>query len=159
MKTINLLCLSVLIAALPLMPSCSVGSAKGPDQLAADLEKRVTELWQCRVAKNYDRKYDLMSPDIRERVGKSEFISSKGYVNYYGFEIVSLKVDKTEALAEVKYTWKANHPLFEKAEVKENITTDPWVLVDGEWFMKYRTPSIQGAQDGQVMTSPDEDLD
>jgi len=147
------------VLALLLCPlGCS--SETTPMQRAAKLEDRVREVWDCRLRGDYGTKYDLMSPDIRTRMSKNEFINSKGFVSYYSYEILALEIDEDEAIAEVKYTWKANHPLFQKAPVKENVTRDPWVFLDGQWYMKYRKPSLTGAQDAEIQdrAEPDDDL-
>ncbi len=138
-----------------LIIACTKSSAD-PDAIAARLEKRVAEIWDCRVTKDYDRKYDMMSPDIRDRVSKKEFVSSKGFVNYYSFEILKLEIEGETATVSVKYRWKADHPLFEKAPIKEAVTEDPWVYIDGEWYMKYRTPSITGAPDNVQQQKKDD---
>ena len=140
------------------LPACTSGEASD-QQVAQDLESRVREVWECRIRKDYGRKYDLMSPDIRDVVEKNEFVNSKGFVNYYSYQIDRLEIANDTADVTVTYEWKANHFLFEKSPVKTATTTDPWVLVDGEWYMKYRTPSITGTPDGQVERKPDDDID
>ncbi len=141
-----------------LMNACTKSGADDGQANAQRLAERVQEIWQCRVDGDYGRKYDMMSPDIRDRVSKSEFMSAKGYVLYYSYDVDKLEIDGNEAMATVTYTWKANHPLFAKTDPKENTTSDPWVFIDGEWYMKYRTPSITGAE-GEVQTPKDDDLD
>lgn len=148
--------LAGLITFAALMNACTKSGAD--DGSAERLAERVQEVWQCRVDGDYARKYDMMSPDIRDRVSKPEFMSAKGYVLYYSYEVDKLEIDGDEAMATVTYTWKANHPLFAKTDPKENTTTDPWVRIDGEWYMKYRTPSITGAE-GEVQPPKDDDID
>ena len=122
----------------------------------AQLTKRISEFWNCRVKGDYVTIYDLMSPDIRETVSRPAFVGAKGFVNYYSFDVRSIKIDEDEARALIHYTWKANHPLFEKSDPKEHVMEDVWVRIDGTWFRKFVAPSMVQPEDALL---PDEDLE
>lgn len=119
----------------------STGGEKAGGDVAV-LKERIAKFWECRLKGDYVTIYDLMSPAIRTTVTRPSFVGSKGFVNYYSYEILSISVDGDEARARVRYTWKANHPLFEKADVKDNIMEDVWVRIDGVWYKKFVAPSI-----------------
>ena len=133
--------------------------SSGRNSDPSDVERlldRMTEFWECRVRGDYVTIYDLMSPDIRESVSRSAFVGAKGFVNYYGFDIRSVEIAGEEARALVQYSWKANHPLFEKSPPKEHVMEDVWVRRDGTWFRKFVAPSMVDAPEE---TLDDEDLE
>ncbi len=133
-------------------------SAPAKDAAAANpLAKRVSEFWDCRVKGDYVTIYDLMSPDIRATVTRPAFVGSKGFVNYYSYDIRSIHIDQDEAVATVYYTWKANHPLFEKSEPKEHVMEDRWVRIDGTWYKKFVAPTMADEDRNEI--DDDDDLD
>jgi len=123
----------------------------------SELTRRIQEYWDCRVKGDYVTIYDLMSPDIRETISRPAFVGAKGYVNYYSFDIRAIEIDQDEARALVHYTWKANHPLFEKSDPKEHVMEDTWVRIDGTWYKKFVPPNMVPESDEELEV--DEDLD
>ena len=121
----------------------------------AELTGRMTEFWECRIKGDYVTIYDLMSPEIRESITRPAFVGAKGFVNYYTYDIRSIEIEGDEARALVHYTWKANHPLFEKSEPKEHVMEDLSVRADDTWFRKFVKPSMVNAGDELV----DDDLE
>ncbi len=124
--------------------------------VASQLSKRITEFWECRVKGDYVTIYDLMSPDIKKSVSRPAFVGSKGFVNYYSYEVRSIEIEGDEATAIVHYTWKANHPLFEKSEPKEHVMEDRWVRLDGAWYKKFVAPNMVRSAEEDI---DDEDLE
>ena len=123
--------------------SATVDSKKSEVQQFQD---RVNLFWDCRLKGDYVTIYDLMSPDIRETVTRPEFVGAKGFVNYYSYDIEGIEIKGDEARTRVTYTWKANHPLFEKSKVKEHTMEDLWVKEGGVWYKKFTTPTATPSQ-------------
>jgi hypothetical protein len=140
-KAIWILAFVVVFGSTSIVLLSSTGGEKNSADVSA-LKDRITQFWDCRLKGDYVTVYDLMSPDIRETVTRPSFVGAKGFVNYYSYDIKSIEIDGDEARARVHYTWKANHPLFEKSSVKDNVMEDVWVRIDGDWYKKFVAPSI-----------------
>ncbi len=108
----------------------------------AALRERVKLFWDSRVSGDWVKNYELMSPDMRDEVSMSDYVSTKGFISYYSYEIELVEATGATGQTRVRYSWRANHPAFAKASAQAHTMEDDWVLIDGTWFKKYVPPSL-----------------
>jgi hypothetical protein len=133
-----------LIAVIALSASALLLTGRSATAISTEetLRERVSAFWQSRVSADWVKEYDLMSPDLREITTLSDYVSAKGFINYYAYEIERVEVNGDSGRARVRYTWRANHPAFSKASPQLHTMEDDWVRVGGTWFKKYVPPSV-----------------
>jgi hypothetical protein len=115
--------------------------AKVASGTSEELRAEVKRFWDCRLAKDHRTIYDIYEPRLKELATLDHFLGAKGLIDYFSYDIEEITVDGDVGRANVRYTWKPNHPAFSSMKVKDDVMEDEWLFVDGKWHKKFVIPS------------------
>ena len=105
-----------------------------------DLERRVEERWQARIAHDWGRAYEYSSPAYREVFPKQLYVKKFSYTA--DWELTGIEVtnyDRSAAVASVVVR-VMSRPTKQTSAAAKALGAMPrelherWILVDGEWW-------------------------
>lgn len=111
-----------------------------PPQLrpAADetaLTQRTTGLWKAKAEQDWKSVYAYMPPEYRARIPLEQFLKSKARFLYITPHVEWVEVSGSEARASIAFLYKINDPAVSKMQPKEQKVIEPWVKVNGDWYL------------------------
>jgi hypothetical protein len=106
------------------------------------LKERARQYWQARAKKNLVATYDLHEPGFKRVVTLTGFLQGAGVSQVLAFEILGARIEGSLGVVQVKFQAVSKHPLLVKpAEPVWYEVEEQWILVDREWFRKFRFSS------------------
>jgi uncharacterized protein YchJ len=110
------------------------------------LRSRVSAYWDARVNGSPEKAYELLDPDSRKTTSLASYSQRTSHSIILSYEIHDINVDlkKNEATVRVERRFRVRPgaiPINIPAAM-EQTSDDLWVLVDGEWYMKYSPPGL-----------------
>lgn len=123
-----------------------------PSQLSDDerkskLEQRVKQLWDARVAADYDAAYDFFDFAYKAAYPKKYYVNSVGVITYLTYKTEELSLVGNEASVKMKIKYEVTPTSIPSTTHKLTIPpveTDlptKWVWVGNDWYMVY-SPSF-----------------
>ena len=76
-----------------------------------------------------------MPPEYRARIPLEEFLKSKARYLYINPRVEWVEATGSEARASIAFLFKINDPTVSKMPPKELKVIEPWVKVDGNWYL------------------------
>lgn len=131
------------VVALLLAGGCQQGSeesAEVTDAQLQDLQKRVEERWQARIAHDWGRAWEYSSPAYREVFPKHLYVKKFSYTA--DWELTGIEVtnyDRSAAVASVA-VGVMSRPTKQTSAAAKALGAMPrelrekWILIDGEWW-------------------------
>lgn len=107
----------------------------------AALTARVNTFWQAREKEDYRTVYDMCSPAFRQKVSADEFLQAKARNLYLTHKVEFVEVEGDKARAHVTFTFRPNDPNLTKMAPSEESTVQPWIRIDGQWYLDAQSPS------------------
>ena len=101
----------------------------------AALTKRAAGLWQAKVDQDWKRVYGYLLPGFRARIPLDEFLKSKARFIYIEPRVEWVEASGNEARVSIAYLAKLNDPAVSKMKPEEQRAIEPWVKVDGDWYL------------------------
>src|SRR5438552_2047708 len=101
----------------------------------AALALRTTGLWKAKAEQDWKSVYAYMPPEYKARVPLEEFLKSKARFIYITPHVEWVEVSGGEARAGIAFLYKINDPSVSKMQAKEQKVIEPWVKVDGDWYL------------------------
>lgn len=101
----------------------------------AALTQRTTGLWKAKAEQDWKSVYAYMPPVYRARVPLEEFLKSKARLLYITPHVEWVEASGSEARASIAFLYKINDPAVSKMQPKEQKVVEPWVKVDGDWYL------------------------
>ena len=114
------------------------------------LEQRVQQLWDARVAADYDKAYDIFDFAYRAAYPKKFYVSSVGVITYLTYKTEDLSIVGNEANVKMKIKYEVTPTTLPTTGTKltsppvEIETPTMWVWVGNDWYMVYK-PSYDPA--------------
>jgi hypothetical protein len=106
------------------------------------LKGRARQYWQARSKKDLVATYDLHEPGFKRVVTLTGFLQGAGVSQVLAFEILGARIEGSLGIVQVKFQAVSKHPLLVKpAEPVWHEIEEQWILVDREWFRKFRFSS------------------
>ncbi len=115
-------------------------SGEAADARLEDLERRVEERWQARIAHDWGRAYEYSSPAYREVFPKQLYVKKFSYTA--DWELTGIEVtnyDPSAAVASVVVRVMSRPTKLTSAAAKAlgpmpRALHERWIFVDGEWW-------------------------
>lgn len=112
---------------------CSKGILAEPDP-KAQLTKRVNNYWKYKIAKDFEKCYQLEVPEMREKLKLVDYLKSFGGAFVYleaSVDRVEINQDSAKAHINVRYIWTmaVNPEEGFAGKLEEN-----WRFVEGSWY-------------------------
>lgn len=101
----------------------------------AALTQRTIGLWKAKAEQDWKSVYGYMPPEYQARVPLEQFLKSKSRLLYMTPHVEWVEVKGGEAHARIAYLYKINDPAVSKMQAVEQKVTEPWVKVDGDWYL------------------------
>lgn len=102
----------------------------------AALSKRVAGMWEAKAAQDWRAVYGYLPPEWRSRVALDEFLNVRAKFVYLSPKIEWVEADgRGHARARVSFASRINDPAVSKAKPQPSSVIEPWVRVDGEWYI------------------------
>jgi hypothetical protein len=101
----------------------------------AALTQRTTGLWKAKAEQDWKSVYGYLPPEYRARVPLEQFLKSKSRLLYITPHVEWVEVKGSEAHARIGYLYKINDPAVSKMQPVDQEVTEPWVKVDGNWYL------------------------
>jgi uncharacterized protein YchJ len=129
-----------------LFASCAISPSKATISPEEVLRSRVSAYWAARVNGSPEKAYELLDPDSRKTTSLASYSQRTSHSIILSYEIHDINVDlkKNEATVRVERRFRVRPgaiPINIPAAM-EQTSDDLWVLVDGEWYMKYSPPGL-----------------
>lgn len=109
----------------------------------AALKERVTGLWQAKVKEDWRGVYAYMPPWFRERNPLEKFLQNKAVYLYSAPAVQWVEADGAEARAAIVVGMKPNDAATTKMQPRVGKMIEPWVKIDGVWYLKVLPPEAQ----------------
>lgn len=130
--------LTIFIAILMLsLPVHVFASQHGTQSTPAtdDLQKRVTQLWQAKVAGDRETIYDMADQKFRDATNRTAFTKKSG-LQIQGFEIAEIEINDDGKSGSSMVIFK----VIQFAQLMEISVKEIWLLEDGVWNIKMSDP-------------------
>jgi hypothetical protein len=101
----------------------------------AALAKRTAGLWKAKAEQDWKGVYSYMPPEYRARIPLEKFLSSKARFLYINPQVEWVEVTGNEARASIAFLYRFNDPSVSKMPPIEQKVIEPWVKVDGDWYL------------------------
>lgn len=106
------------------------------------LKERARQYWQARTKKDLVATYDLHEPGYKRVVTLTGFLQGAGVSQVLAFEVLGARIEGSLGIVQVKFQAVSKHPMFKKpAEPVWHEVEEQWILVNREWFRKFRFSS------------------
>lgn len=106
----------------------------------AALAKRASEMWQAKIDQDWARVYAYMQPAYKARVSLEKFLQSKARFVYVTARVDWTEVRRDGPRARIVLSYRLNDPAASKMEPLHEELFEPWVKVDGEWYLDAPPP-------------------
>lgn len=131
---------SLLLAVVFLAGCAGTQAVTAPDP-AVRLRERVAQYWDARVKGDLLATYTLHEPAFRRAVTLTAFLQGRGVTTVLEYAILGEQIERNLGMVKVKVKSKVTHPkLVKPVEPSWSEFQEQWVLVDGEWYRKFRFP-------------------
>lgn len=125
-----------------------VGLAR-PSQLSdverkSILEQRVKQLWDARVAGDYEKAYDIFDFAYKSAYPKKFYVNNVGVISYLTYKTDDLSIVGNEANVKMKIKYEVTPTTLPISGTKltvppvETETPTKWVWVGNDWYMVYQ---------------------
>ncbi len=138
-RRVAALCVS--IAALVWSACASQGVRQAGQNPEQRLLERVRQYWDARIRDDIVAQYQFEEPWVRERVTLTAFTRGKGATRILEYEIKGVKVTDASAVAKLHLKYRILVSQLAHLPPREMDLDQEWVLIDGEWYLRYR-PSV-----------------
>ncbi len=101
----------------------------------AALAKRTAGLWKAKAEQDWKSVYSYMPPEYRARVPLEKFLDNKARFLYITPQVEWVEVTGSAARASIAFLYKFNDPSVSKMTPMEQKVIEPWVKVDGDWYL------------------------
>lgn len=129
-----------------LMSSCAGLSGKPKLSPEEALRSRVAAYWDARVAGAPEKAYEILEPDARKTISLGSYCRKTGNSIILSYKIHDIKLDPqgSEAMVRVERSFRIRPGAIpiNIDKTLEQTGNEPWVLVDGEWYMVYSPPGV-----------------
>ncbi len=114
----------------------------------AKLERRVKELWDARIASDYDKAYDMFDFVYKSMTPKPIYLANAGNITYLQATLDKMTINGNEAFVNMKVRYEMK-PMLTPFSAKP-ISVSPvdvetpgiWVWVGNDWYHVYK-PSFE----------------
>jgi hypothetical protein len=124
-----------------LLQACAAGggppssSAQSPEERLAN---RAKAYWEVRVKGDLVAQYSFQEPYYRENVTLTSFLKGRGATHVLGYEIKETSVQGEEGRVKLQVKYRPAHRLTQRVEPQTIDFDQGWIMVDREWFVKYK---------------------
>lgn len=126
-----------------------------PEQDRAELMAVAQKYWELKKEGDWMKIYDLIDPPSKKNISLQEYVTRHGGVIIFpNFEILDVHIEGDKGDAEVRYQMKFNHPFFKENESPEYEHTEPYVKIDGKWYVQYVEPSLMRESKNKPLPPP-----
>jgi len=101
----------------------------------AALADRTAGLWKAKAEQDWKGVYSYMPPEYRARVPLEKFLASKAKFLYITPHVEWVEATGSEARAGIAFLYKFNDPSVSKMAPVKQMVIEPWVKVDGDWYL------------------------
>jgi hypothetical protein len=96
------------------------------------LRERFVESWNARRDRDFERMMELTDPGNRPELPETH---QEDLFEYVDFDIHWVEARGTMGKVRVAIAYKATDPSLSKFPAKTVLVTEPWKMVDGEWYI------------------------
>ena len=110
------------------------------------LVDRVELFWKLRQSNDWARIYsELMEPSIKEKESLTDFVQTRGVIQYLSHRIEDVKISGDKAKVTCSIEVKINHPTANtmKYPYMDSVVKDDWLWIEGSWYRKYESKGFQ----------------
>ena len=123
------------------------------------LRKRVSAYWETLIAGDLEEAFMFIEPKGQKIQNRSRFIAGMGNFIFLSYKIEDILLEGDRASVSVKRTFKLKPGLIpiEMEEPVSQTLTDPWVRVNGIWYVAYEEPKppfFEDLKKFQITPSP-----
>jgi len=109
------------------------------------LRDRVTRFWEARLKDDPATQYQLLEPEVTERVTLTAYVRSQGSFHFLSYKVQSINIVAEKAWVKVSYTFKMRIAQLVGFGPWTQESFEFWVLRDGVWYRPHnqneaRTP-------------------
>lgn len=114
----------------------------------AKLDRRVKELWEARIAGNYDKAYDMFDFVYKSLTPKKVYLDNSGVITYLQSSVDKIEIKGNEAFVnmKLKYEMKPTMTPFSQKPISVSPvdveTPTTWVWVGNDWYLVF-APSFE----------------
>lgn len=150
----------VAAAALLGQACATVGLAPTPEAAQAVLKARAVRYWEVRQAGDLVAMYAFEEPRRRERTPLTSYMRGRGATIIESYEIQEVRVQdqQPEGVVKLRVRYRGTHPKLAKLPARDMDLEQQWVLIDGEWYLKYQPfgPPAVPRRPGAAQPAPPE---
>lgn len=112
------------------------------------LERRIKELWDARIAGDYDKAFDMFDFVYKSITPKKSYLDNAGVITYLQSSVDKIEIKGNEAFVnmKLKYEMKPTMTPFSPKPISvapvEVESPNTWVWVGNDWFLVY-APSFE----------------
>ena len=126
--------------------SCGVLFNKTTMSPEEALRSRVTAYWDARVNASPEKAYELLDPDSRKTTSLASYSRRTSHSIILSYKIHDITVDlkKNEGTVRVERSFRIRPGAIpiNIPDALDQTADEPWVLVDGQWYMTYSPPGV-----------------
>jgi hypothetical protein len=112
-----------------------------PEERGTLLRQRITEFWSFMVDAEWLKAYPYYDPFYRIKVSKEGFMSGKGLLKYYAFNIEQVEIKGNIADVKVKVNFEAPKIVFKDKTTnvprQDRIIEERWLWIDDNWHLEF----------------------
>lgn len=125
------------------LPGLEESAVASDTERRAKLERRVKELWDARIAGDYDKAYDSFDFVYKAMMPKKLYLDQAGVITYLQSAVDKIEIKGNEAFVnmKLKYEMKPIMTPFSQKPISvspvEVESPNTWVWVGNDWFFVY----------------------
>lgn len=101
------------------------------------LKERVISFWQARLKDDIVRLYDVLEPEVRERVSLTAYARTQGTIHFLSYQIKSIDIIGEKAWVKVEYTFKVRVAQLSGFGPWPQESREVWILRDDVWYRPF----------------------
>jgi hypothetical protein len=114
---------------------CSTKTQVIKEEEEVVLRRRVQEYWSYKIKGEWDRCYEYVSPDYREKLSILAYINqnSRFPMKWEGFDILEVWTSGEEGYVKMNTKYRYIIPRTNKAAF-ERVAEEKWIKKEGHWY-------------------------
>lgn len=116
-------------------------TAMTPEEKETLLRQRIGEFWNFMIESEWLKAYPYFDPFYRARVTKEGYMSGKGLIKYYAFDIEQMEIKGNIADVKIKVNYEAPEIVMKGKTTsiprQDRIIAARWLWIYDNWYLEH----------------------